>query len=249
VSCQFQGTAPTAAGASLTDTVTATVNNIPGEAAGTASGSDSSTVLTTPTVLLTKANNAAGTGYGASEITAPGASSVPYRVVVTNNNASAGTITTLTDQVNGVSSAICPNLAGQVLQPGQSATCDFTGPVPTTATSDTAGVTLSVNGLLVSATAISTVFPAVLGTATTPPPTTAPLSTAPTTAPLVIGPGASALATTGAPTARLLAIALGLLLLGLVMTAGVAVTPRRRLEPALLPDVSRARGRRPGPRR
>ena len=174
VTCQFSGTAPTTNGASITDTVTVVVNQ-PGNPGNTTTGNSTSTVLTPPTVGITKANNAAGTGYGPSEIATDGETSVPYQVVVTNTNSSPGTITVLTDTVDGSTTNICPTDVGLVLAAGASVTCDFTGPVPTTATTDTAGVTLSVNDQMVSGTATSTVFPPVLGvTITKKPPTTVP---------------------------------------------------------------------------
>ena len=224
VTCQFQGTAPSTNGTSITDTVTVTTTNIPSNPPGTATGTDTSTVLTTPTVIITKANNAAGTGYGSSETAAAGITTVPYQVVVTNNNDAPGTITVLTDTVNGTTMNICDNpgqpgnLWGVVLQPGESATCDFTGPVPTTPTTDTAGVTLSVNGILVTATAPSTVFPPVLGTV---------INNNPPSTPTVVAP--TQLAFTGAPVKNLVRWAGMLLLAGLALMVGLSITdPRRR---------------------
>lgn len=224
VTCQFQGTAPANAGASITDTVTTTVTNIPGNPQGTATGTGTSTVLTPPTIVITKTNNAAGTGYGTAETASDTATNVPYQVVVTNNNASPATITSLTDTVGGTTSNICPNLIGSVLAPGQSATCNFTGPVPTTPTTDTAGATYTVNGVPVSGTAQSTVFPPVLGITISPPaPTTAAATPVPT----------SSLPFTGLPTVKLLLASLGLIVAGLLLVAGDSITsPLRRLRMA-----------------
>ena len=168
-----------------------------------------------PTVQITKLNNAAGTGYGVSETAAPGSKSVPYRVTVTNPNASPGTLTVLTDTIGGVTTNLCPSLSGTVLaasgRPNDSVTCNFTGPVPSTPTVDTAGTTLSVNGVLASATARSTVFPPVLGTQVVPPPS-AP----------------AALAFTGAPVGKMLAAGLGMIALGLALLAGLRLIEGER---------------------
>ena len=226
VTCTFSGTAPSTAGSSITDTVTVTTTNIPSNPPGSATGTGTSTVLTTPTVTITKGNNADGTGYGTSETATDTLTSVPYEVVVTNTNSSNGTITALTDTVNGTTMAICPDLIGDILTPGQSATCDFTGPVPTTPTTDTAAVTLSVNGILVTATAPSTVFPPVLAAAVTSNPPTTPTVATPAT-PTAVAP--AQLAFTGAPVKALLDWALVLLLGGLALLGGLMVTdPRRR---------------------
>ena len=224
VTCQFSGVAPAGPGDSQTDTVRVDVHQS-GNTARTATAFANSTVLTSPTVGITKANNAAGTGYGQSEIAAAGATSVPYRVVVTNTNETPATITVLTDTVNGTTIDICPSLLGQVLAPGASVTCDFTGPVPAVETTDTAGVTLSVNGALVSGTATSTVFPPVLGTTITPPPTPTP-STPPAVAPTTVAP--TQLAFTGLPTGRLLAMAMGMVLGGLALLGAAGLIGRRR---------------------
>jgi len=192
------------------------------------------TPRTTPTVTITKANNASGTGYGTSETAADGITSVPYQVVVTNPNAQAGTITVLTDTADGSTINLCPNLVGKVLQPfGQandSATCDFTGPVPTSPTTDTASTTLSVSGALATATATSTVFPPVFSpTVVQTPPAATPTAAAPA-APTPAAVGAARLATTGAPVRNLLTWALALLLGGAGLLGGLFVTdPRRRL--------------------
>lgn len=232
VTCTFSGTAPTTAGSSITDTVTVTTTSTSGNPPGTATGTGTSTVLTVPTVLITKGNNAAGTGYGTSETATDTLTSVPYQVVVTNNNASPGTITALTDTVNGTTMAICPDLIGDVLQPGLSATCDFTGPVPNTPTTDTAAVTLSVNGILVTATAPSTVFPPVLAATLTQNPPTTPAALPPAVAPTAVAP--AQLAFTGAPVKALLDWALALLLGGLALLGGLMATDTRRRRLALV---------------
>ncbi|MGH9079877.1 MAG: hypothetical protein ACRDYE_07370, partial [Acidimicrobiales bacterium] len=210
VTCTFPGVAPSTSGASETDTVTVPVTQ-QGNPSNTGTGTDTSTVNTPPAVTITKANNAAGTGYGTSETAAAGSTSVPYQVVVTNPNSSPGTITSLTDLLNGTTTNVCPDLIGTVLQPGASVTCNFTGPVPTTPTTDTAGVTLSVNGTLVSGTAQSTVFPPVLGTVITPTP-----------------PTPATLAFTGAPIGKMLAMALGAIAAGLLLLAGLQLADERR---------------------
>jgi hypothetical protein len=177
-----------------------------------------------PTVQITKLNNAAGTGFGASETAAAGSTSVPYRVTVTNPNASPGTLTVLTDTIDGVTINICPSLIGTVLAPfGQaddSVTCNFTGPVPSTPTVDTAGTTLSVNGVLVSATAQSTVFPPVLGVQIPAPPTP-PAAGAPAAAP-------ATLAFTGAPVGKMLAVALGMIAVGLALLGALQLAREER---------------------
>ncbi|MHB1854804.1 MAG: beta strand repeat-containing protein, partial [Acidimicrobiales bacterium] len=235
VTCTFPGTAPSTAGSSITDTVTVTTTNIPSNPPGGATGTGTSTVLTTPTVLITKANNAAGTGFGTSETASDTATSVPYQVIVTNNNASPGIITALTDTVNGTVMDICPDLIGDVLQPGQSATCKFSGPVPTSPTTDTAAVTLSVNGILVTATAPSTVFPPVLAVAVTQNPPTTPTAVTPVATPATPTAVAPAqLAFTGAPVTALLGWALALLLGGLALLGGLMVTDSRRRRLALV---------------
>lgn len=209
---------------------TTTTTTPPATTPTTTPTTPSTTPPTTPTVTITKANNAAGTGYGTSETAAEGISNVPYQVVVINPNAQAGTITALTDTASGSVLSICPNLIGKLLQPfgqaGDSAICDFTGPVPTAPSTDTASTTLSVNGVLATAVATSTVYPPVLPSslAQSPPAAT------PTAVPAPASVGAAQLAITGAPVGNLLTWSLALLFGGAALLGGLFVTdPRRRV--------------------
>ncbi|MHB1854805.1 MAG: hypothetical protein ACYCS2_07095, partial [Acidimicrobiales bacterium] len=248
-------TAPTAPAGTATVAVETTASAIPAvpttvTPATTPPTTAAAAPRTTPTVTISKANNAAGAGYGTSETAAAGITKVPYQVVVTNPNAQAGTITALTDTANGSTMNICPNLIGKLLQPfGQandSATCDFTGPVPTSPSTDTASTTLSVNGVLASATATSTVFPPVLPSTTvqTPPVATPTAVTPAASTPAAVG--AAQLAMTGAPVRNLLTWALALLLGGAGLLGGLFVTdPRRRLALAGATGGSIAPRRRP----
>jgi hypothetical protein len=145
---------------------------------------------------------------------------VPYQVTISNPNTSPGRITALTDSVGGSVTAICPNLINTVLapagQPGDSAVCNFNGSVPSTTSTDTASVTLSVNGLLATNSANSTVFPPVLGTQITPP--------------IAPSPAPTALAFTGAPIGHLTAVAGMLLAVGgaLFLFIDLTESTRRR---------------------
>ncbi|MHB8437937.1 MAG: hypothetical protein ACYDD4_02085 [Acidimicrobiales bacterium] len=103
------------------------------------------------TVVLTvvKTNDADGSGtYSQSETAqAPGAN-VPFRAVVTNDSSFAVSISSLTDSWPGQAAfavSCATTVAGTTLQPGQSATCDFTanGYAPAAGTSLTDTVTVS----------------------------------------------------------------------------------------------------------
>ena len=205
--CQFPDQAPAGPGASHTSTVTVSATNVPpDQAGGSVSATASSVVLTGPGAGLAATSDASGTGYGVSEAAAPGATSVPYRLVVLNPNASPATVIGLSDSRATTTTAVCSSLVGRTVAPGQSVTCDFTGPVPTTATTDTGRVVLAVDGLVATASAGATVAPAPavpsparpVPAGTTPNPVaTAPL--APTAAPTVVAPTASG-STASAPT-------------------------------------------------
>ena len=265
-SYQVTATAPT--GYTLTGCGPALANPatvlVPGGGAGQAIfyvTQTSSATNASPTVSITKTNNAAGTGYGSSETVAAGATNVPYRAVVTNTSSAAGQITVLTDTVNGQTMGICPDLIGATLAPGVSATCDFSGPIPTVATTDTAAVTLSVSSKPATASASSTVFPPVAvpptkvtsTTPTTVKPTPAPTAVAPTTvAPTMVAPTAvgaatasnGGLASTGAPVKALVLWMAFLLATGIAILAGLEITdPRRRLVPAPVTGEPRSSGR------
>jgi uncharacterized repeat protein (TIGR01451 family) len=239
LTCTFQGVAPSTSGASLTDTVTVPVSQ-QGTPTNTGTGTDTSTVNTPPGVIITKASNAAGTGFGQNQTVAKGSTSVPYQVTVTNPNSSPGTITSLTDTIDGTTTNICPDLIGTVLapsgQPNDSVVCNFTTSVPTSVTTDTAAVNLSVNGVVVPGSAQTTVFPPVLGTQITP---ATPAPATPAT------PAPATLAFTGAPIGKLLASALGMIAMGLLLVFGLQVIDARR-RPGLRFAVAE-RGRRAGP--
>jgi uncharacterized repeat protein (TIGR01451 family) len=230
VTCTFQGVAPNTSGGSITDTVTVPVSQ-QGTPTNTGTGTDTSTVNTPPGVVITKASNAAGTGFGQNETVKAGSTSVPYQVTVSNPNSSPGTITSLTDTIGGTTTNICPDLIGTVLDPKGGAhdtvVCNFTTSVPTSITTDTAAVNLSVNGVVVPGSAQTTVFPPVLGTVITP------------------ATPAPALAFTGAPIGKMLASALGMIAMGLLLLFGLQVIDSRR-RPSLRFAVAE-RGRRAGP--
>lgn len=131
----------------ITDTVEVTVSAVIGEAdtlglrslteRGLASASDTSQVLGPDAVLgldVDKTNDADGDGTYTDAETAPApGADVPFRLVVTNPATSnvPVTITSLTDTWPGLPAPVdlltggCADLAGAVLAPGDSATCEF----------------------------------------------------------------------------------------------------------------------------
>lgn len=81
------------------------------------------------TLTVTKANDADGLGYAQTETSTGPGENVPFRVIVTNTSSVAVTLTDISDSWPG-QTAFAPGCAAQfdgtTLQPGGSATCDFT---------------------------------------------------------------------------------------------------------------------------
>ncbi|MHB8682487.1 MAG: hypothetical protein ACYDA2_10400 [Acidimicrobiales bacterium] len=137
VTCNFTlpGYSPPAA-QSLTDTVSVTGCQT-GSAANCATGTSTSTVTTIATapsgavtLAVTKSNAAGGAGAYSQSETAPSAgASVPFRVVVTNTSRVPVVVGSLSDvwpNVTPFSPACATALVGKTLDPGSSASCDFT---------------------------------------------------------------------------------------------------------------------------
>lgn len=152
--CSFTitGYAP-ASGTSLTNTATVTVHeqNNPGN---TKTQQDDSTVTTgnppAITVDVNKTNDADGNGSFTDSSDAPAAGAdVAFRVVVTNTSAVPVVVDSLTDEWPGTGpfSPDCATaVVGTTLQPGDSATCNFTlagyAPAAGQSLTDTAKVTV-----------------------------------------------------------------------------------------------------------
>lgn len=184
------------------------------------------TALTSITLTVTKTNDANGSGtYAQSETATAAGENVPFQVVVTNTSAVAVTISSLTDQWPSQApfSPTCASaVVGTTLQPGASATCDFTengyAPAAGTSLTDTASVTgcdstASTNCGTVQATS----------TVNTPAPTTSSAS-----GPATKAAGGS-LAFTGPPVHLRLILELGFALLSLGCFLLWLTRPRREV--------------------
>jgi hypothetical protein len=109
----------------------------PGDGQNTASGNDQSTVrsLDTPppalSVDVVKTNDANDDGsFNDAEVALDANRPVKFRVRITNTSSIAVEITSVTDEVispnPSAPGGVCPGRIGDVLQPGESTTCDFT---------------------------------------------------------------------------------------------------------------------------
>jgi uncharacterized repeat protein (TIGR01451 family) len=176
------------------------------------------------TLTVAKANNAAGTGFAQTETATKAGEDVPFQVVITNPSTTTPvTITAITDAWpgNGPFSNVCSNaVIGKTLQPGASATCDFTVTNYAPAAGSSVTNTAEVTGCQSATSPDCTTVPAT-STVTTPA-ATAAVTSAPTTpvaparVPVVSHP-TGALAFTGVPThlQLLLEIGLGMLSVGM----------------------------------
>jgi hypothetical protein len=89
---------------------------------------DESEVRSNPglTVSIVKTNDADRDGeFNDVEVAPTQGADVVFRAVVTNTSAVTVTITELVDEVEGSSFAVCGELLGTTLDPGQSVTCEF----------------------------------------------------------------------------------------------------------------------------
>jgi uncharacterized repeat protein (TIGR01451 family) len=129
--CEWSVTnyAPAPNAGALINTAKVTVSQ-QGNPNNTAADQDTSAV-TTPTqgisVSLVKTNNANGDNqYTDAEVAPSEGSAVPFRAVITNTSTVPVQFLTLTDEFPGhAASGICQNFIGAVLQPGASATCEW----------------------------------------------------------------------------------------------------------------------------
>jgi len=127
--------APANSAGALINTAAVLVGQV-GDLDNTAADQDTSAVTSPPpvvpdiTVDLVKTNDADGDStYNDSEISPSVGADVPFRAVITNTSDVAVQILTLTDEFPAHAAAgICGDLIGTVLDPDESATCEWTEP-------------------------------------------------------------------------------------------------------------------------
>ena len=121
-----------AAGTSAKVNVAAVEVSQVGHPTNTANAQDTSAVTTAVpqiSVTIVKTNDADRDGnYHDAEVAPAEGADVPFRAVITNTSNVAVRIDQLTDLIPGSASAdaVCASLIGTVLQPGASATCEWT---------------------------------------------------------------------------------------------------------------------------
>jgi len=212
-------------------------------AGGSATGTFYVSPTSVPSITLgtSQTNDANGTSYANSETATKAGENVPFRVTVTNTSSGSVTIKSLTDSwpSQAAFAPICATaVVGTALQPGASATCDFTvdGYAPPAGqslqdtvdvtgcqSSDTSNcVTVSSTSIVTTAAVAASHSDTVGTTAGTTVPTN---STVTTLAPQV---PASSLAFTGAPAHLRLLLEIGLSLLSAGLLVVWMARPRRR---------------------